>query len=361
MAYITKYRPTTLGDVKGNAGTIASIESILDSSRSSSRAHGWMLVGPSGCGKTTIARLIAAEIGATGAGVVEADAAHYRGIDPMKQLLATARYKTPGSPVTVYILDECHQLTKEAQNILLKTLEEPPGHVYFILCTTEPEKVLTTIQGRCLLYRVESLNDATIDDLIGEVAEAEGLELTDDVADAIIEMASGSPRLALGMLQKVSNCSNDLAIALPLLEAVINERTLEGPIDEARKIVNMLIGKERSAWAEVARALDRYVVKPVRDESQGGRTKAPEEQVRSFRRALIGVLGRMILSAPDAWMAEAILLLEDNLYGPATRGGLVARVHKIWTLASGGSRGNPSSERTGRQRPSGGSTRSELR
>ena len=139
MAWFVKYRPATFEDMVGHKAVVASVCGQLEKE---DIPKAWLFTGQSGIGKTTIARVLAKTFGATVTGILERNSADFRGIDAMRGLLKQTLFKTPGSPFTVVILDECHQLTPEAQNALLKALEDTPKHVYFILCTTEPEKLL---------------------------------------------------------------------------------------------------------------------------------------------------------------------------------------------------------------------------
>ena len=175
MSYAVKFRPKKLADMVGNKSVVLAISRILSKPNV---PKSWLLEGPSGIGKTTAARIIANRVGASSDTVVEINAADVRGIDGMRAIINQAQYQMIGAPRTVYILDECHQLTRDSQNSLLKILEEPPAHVFFILCTTNAEKILATIKTRCIKLRFKPVKLESIGELILDIVEKEGLEIS---------------------------------------------------------------------------------------------------------------------------------------------------------------------------------------
>ena len=139
----------------------------------------------------------------------EIDAASNRGIDDIRELKEAVHTMPYESEQKVYIIDEVHMLTKEAFNALLKTLEEPPAHVVFILATTEVEKLLDTILSRCQVFTMRSPSRAVLAATVTDVAKKEGFDLNPDAADLIAVAADGSFRDALGVTQKVIMASGD--------------------------------------------------------------------------------------------------------------------------------------------------------
>jgi len=156
MSLYKKYRPSTFDDIVGNSVTIQALKKSVEGRKN----HVFLFTGPSGCGKTTLSRIVAKELGAKGSDFRELDSADFRGIDTIRNLRKTIGYHPLESKVVVYLLDEVHKLTGDAQNAMLKMLEETPEHVYFILATTDPQKLLGTIKGRCSIYTVEALEDS---------------------------------------------------------------------------------------------------------------------------------------------------------------------------------------------------------
>ena len=144
------YRPESFDEVIGNEDTIERLKAVLGNEIR--RPHSYLLHGPAGCGKTTLGRIIAKEVGCKGMDFVELDSADFRGIQSVRGIRRQTAYAPMESECRVWLLDEAHALTNDAQTALLKALEEPPSHVYFILCTTMPEKLLPTLRSRCSQY-----------------------------------------------------------------------------------------------------------------------------------------------------------------------------------------------------------------
>jgi DNA polymerase-3 subunit gamma/tau len=145
MALYQKVRPGTLEEIVGNQRTIKAIAKMVESKE---KPHSILMQGGSGCGKTTVARIIAKIFGSDESSIFESNAANTRGIDDIREIARTAPLSTLGNKPKTYIIDESHQLTKPAQQALLKVLEDPPERCYFILCTTDPQNLIPTI--RCL-------------------------------------------------------------------------------------------------------------------------------------------------------------------------------------------------------------------
>lgn len=226
-----RYRPMALKEVIGQKEVVASLAAMI---KGKSRPHSFLFTGPSGCGKTTLARIIADEFECSKANVIEADAATNNGIDDMRGITETLRYTGFGdTPNKMIIIDECHALSKAAWQSLLKAVEEPPPHVFFAFCTTDPGKVPETIKTRCISYNLKPLKFDDIMDLLEMVADEERLDVTKSLLTAVARACDGSPRQALVQLATVLDCTSDAEI-LSLLEQPFENKEI---IDLCRKMI----------------------------------------------------------------------------------------------------------------------------
>jgi len=211
-----KYRPKTFDEVIGQDHVIHEIRHVLDNSHS----QAFLLHGPAGTGKTTIARIIASHFGASGMGINEVDAATHTGVDDMRKVADSTFFMSlDGGGKRCYIVDECHMLSKNAWNSLLKNVEEPPEHVVWVFCTTEINKVPATIKSRCTTAELFEVKPTVICALLSEVASKESMVVGDEVIRKVALMSNGSPRTALVNLAKVSNCSDIDQVDVLLKEA----------------------------------------------------------------------------------------------------------------------------------------------
>lgn len=203
MPFHIKHRPKTFDEFIGNRSTVKSLQSVL---ASDSPPHVFLFTGSSGTGKTTLARIVKTELGCGDMDFVEINTADYRGIDSARDLIEKSRYNSIfGGRVKCYLLDECHQILKGSQEALLKLLEDTPSHVYFLLCTTEPEKLLKTIRTRCSTFQVTKLGVRQLLPLLTDVAKKEGKAIDEEYLEKVAEAADGSPRQALIILEQIIN------------------------------------------------------------------------------------------------------------------------------------------------------------
>lgn len=200
VALYRKYRPQSFDDVVGQEQIVTLLSSTIKQHKIS---HAYLFCGGRGTGKTTVARIFAHDIGSNPEDIIEIDAASNRGIDEIRELRDAVRTAPFSSPYKVYIIDEAHMLTKEAANALLKTLEEPPSHVIFILATTDPDKLPSTIVSRCQKIIFNSPSLATLSKRLIHVARLEGASLDEQTALLIASHGKGSYRDALGVLEQV--------------------------------------------------------------------------------------------------------------------------------------------------------------
>lgn len=217
-ALYRKYRPHDFAEVRDQDHIITVLQGAITKG---SIPHALLFSGTRGTGKTTLARIFARAVGASDLDTYEIDAASNRGIDDVRELKEAVYTMPYESPYKVYIIDEVHMLTKDAFNALLKTLEEPPAHVIFILATTEEDKILDTILSRCQVFRFNSPSRTVLSTLAIDVAKKEGFTLAPEAADLIALAADGSFRDALGIIQKVILASGDTIGSTDEVAAII--------------------------------------------------------------------------------------------------------------------------------------------
>jgi DNA polymerase-3 subunit gamma/tau len=260
MAYTVlarKHRSRTFEGVVGQDAVARTLQAAIDQDRV---AHAYLFCGTRGVGKTSMARIFAnalnnpahkpeiADAIFTGqdTDVIEIDAASNRGIDEVRTLIANAAYRPLRGLRKIYVVDEVHMLTREAFNALLKIMEEPPEHVVFVLCTTDPQKLPPTILSRCQRFDFRNISAASIADHLASVINAEGFTADKELIHAVARLGNGSMRDALSILDRVM-AAGKKKLTLSLLEELL------GLPD--RDLVSALI--DAVADADPAPALER--------------------------------------------------------------------------------------------------------
>lgn len=200
------YRPATFRDVRGQEEVVSVLEAAV---ARGVIAHSYLFAGGRGTGKTSMARILARAVGTHDEDIYEMDAASNRGIEEIRALREGVGTLPFSSTYKFYIIDEAHALTKDAWGALLKTLEEPPAHAVFVLCTTELDRVPDTIQSRCQVFRFKKPSHEILKKHVLDIAKQEGAKLAPEGAELIALMGEGAFRDALGILQKVLTISAD--------------------------------------------------------------------------------------------------------------------------------------------------------
>lgn len=270
-----KYRPNTLDEVVGNKETITSLQSIL-SRGAKHRPRVYLFSGPSGCGKTTLARIMSNEMGVKSLDLMEANSANFRGIDYVRDLIQSSHLSPMHGKRRAWILDECQQMTKEAQSALLKVLEDTPEHVLFFLCTTDPTKLLPTILNRCSRYMVQLLPDKDMEKLLTRVMDGEDKKIPEGVQEGLIENSHGSPRQMLTFLDRIIDLLDDPEACETLLK---HDEELEAGVS---KLCRALL--KGAKWPTIAKILT--ALKGVEGEE-------------GIRRAVMGYCSAIMMGGKD--------------------------------------------------------------
>lgn len=265
-----KYRPKNFEEVAGQKEIVKTIKTSL---RNGKTSHAYLFTGPRGVGKTTLARLIAKGVNCLENGItdepcnrcenclainngtfldmVEIDAASNRGIDEIRQLKEKINYQPVKGRKKIYIIDEVHMLTKEAFNALLKTLEEPPEHVIFILATTEADKILPTIISRCQRYDFKTLSLNDMKEQLRFIGKSEGVDIPDEVLELIYESSGGSARDAVSILERIMVTCLGEEITLEKSEEVLG-------VTSAKKMEEFLMEIKEKNYTKLVKTLDSF-------------------------------------------------------------------------------------------------------
>ena len=223
-ALYRRYRPMSLDGVVGQPQVT---EPLIKSLKAGKVGHAYLFVGPRGCGKTSVARILAHEINGFKyeiedeyVDIIEIDGASNRGIEDVRELRERVAIAPTLGKYKVYIIDEVHMLTREAFNALLKTLEEPPSHVVFIMATTELHKVPITITSRAETYTFKLADKDTMTDFLKGVCKKEKIKIDDDALEIIVKRGGGSFRDSLSLLDQISTLSDEKITKDAVLKAM---------------------------------------------------------------------------------------------------------------------------------------------
>lgn len=304
MAYNIEFRPKTFDEIIGNRDTVESLQSLL---QQKDPPHTFLFSGLTGCGKTTLARIVANELGCSEYDLMEYNSANSRGIETARDIISQMNYKPLKGNIKIYLLDEVHKLTKDFQDAILKATEEPPNHVYFLMCTTEPEKLLKTLLNRCSRFEVHKLNIKMIMRLLDNVLTPRKIKIGIDVLEKIAEESEGIPRQALIMLQQIIDIKDE-SKAIKIIQSIKTDQ--KQVIDLCRALNDM------KAWNQIA-----------------GIIKSIEAEPESIRRAVLGYFTTIALNAKDKKLAlRASMIIEnfaDNYYDSGKAGLILSAFRSV--------------------------------
>lgn len=302
QALYRKYRSTSLSEIVGQEHITTALEQAITTNRVS---HAYLFTGPRGTGKTSIARILAYAINELPYStepqldIIEIDAASNRRIDEIRDLRDKVYIAPTSSKYKVYIIDEVHMLTREAFNALLKTLEEPPAHVIFILATTDAHKLPETIISRTQRYSFRPVEKQKVIDHLSHIAKQEKIKIDDAALELLAEHGEGSFRDSISMLDQVSNSADKVTYDM------VREQLGIPPIDGVRKVVSSLSNGQPNVTMQLLQ--DLY--------DQGYRATAIAEQLSTQLRSSL-TKGPTVVDTPVALALLKYLLDVSGAHDP---------------------------------------------
>lgn len=295
-----KYRPKAFKSVVGQDQAVRVLTDFLESGRV---PHAVLFAGPSGVGKTTLARIMARKLGCADEEFQEINAASARGIDTVREV----RQRMGLSPIfgkcRVYLWDEAAKLTGDAQTGLLKMLEDTPRHVYFMLATTDPHKLIKTIHTRCTRIELKPLKEDHLKELVNQVLTKEGKEISPGVLSKLVTSAEGSARQVLTSLHKI------IGLATPGEQLAALQADPESP--QAIAIAQALMDN-RTNWKTMASVL-----------------KSVDEEPETLRHMILGYASRTLLGGKRNERAALILREFGGHFYDSKKAGLIAACYEI--------------------------------
>ena len=290
MSLQTQYRPSSLKMFAGNSDAKKNIATML---ARKSPPDAFLIVGPPGCGKTTLGRIIARGLKCHKDDFNEQNTANDRTIKSIRKVISDMKYMPLSGPKKVIMFDEAHQFLAPPQNALLKALEEPPEHVHFILCTTNPEALLDTLKRRCHIYEVKLLTSSEILNHVKKILKAEKVEnYPDEIMDKIIELSGGSLGIALKNLDMVIDMNDDIEGALNTLKTA---GTSEADVIDICKTLMNFNMSDSARWARIRKLLSDF-----------------NGDGESARRPILGYLHKCLMNSKMDTNGDAVALMMDS-------------------------------------------------
>lgn len=298
QAFHLKYRPKSLKTFVGNEGAVETIKTILERPKEAI-PRAWLFTGPSGCGKTTLVRILKKVLKCSDIDFYETNASNNRGIDTARSISEHMNASPIGGETKIFLLDEFHQMTGAAQEALLKPLEDAPRNTFFMLATTEPEKLKNSIKTRCTTIQLQSLTTKHITKLLKRILKKEKIKnFSKELIIQIAKNCNGSPRDAVKILDAVVGVENE-ELALEMVQ--------QGSIEDKEVIdlCRLIVRSEQDRWPEITQCLKTI--------------KAEPEQVR---RAILGYLNAILMKKdyPSPRICEIMECFESNYYDTGKSG-----------------------------------------
>lgn len=283
MELYRRYRPTLLKHIIGQPETVKVLKEMIENNRV---PHAIMLSGPTGVGKTTIARILQTKLKCDDTDFFEINCATNGGVDKIREVqtrTGCAALKTGGS--RIWYFDEAHKLSGGSQEGSLKMLEDVPPHVYFILATSDPDKIIKTVRGRCTELKLRKLTETELAQVVNSVLEKESKQISMPVLSVLTEAADGSARKALVLLDQIIGLDTDDE----KIEAIRSQDARR----QSYELIKLLAFKSGS-WAEVSDLINSI-----------------EEEPETIRRQMLGLAAKVILDKSSKVNKDKLMNIID--------------------------------------------------
>lgn len=281
-----KYRPQSFDEITGNEATVDSLK--INLSRTEGAIRTYLLTGQPGCGKTTITRIIKSELKCSDQDFYDYNISKTRGIATAREIIDSTRYAPMNGNVKIYVLNEVHEATQEFQNAMLDILEHPPSHVRFILVTTDPDKLLSTVLQRCTQFHVVPLLRHQIIKILKWVCNEEKVKVSDKILTKITDYCDGSPREAVKFLDQVIDIEDEDLAESAIISSSVDEKTVLNLCQALVKGGN---------WKEIVEIL-----------------KSINDNYEKTRLAICTYMSKVLLSNDNVRIAQMLDIFKERYY-----------------------------------------------